>query len=218
MGLERKSQYFWIPPWVCHLQVDLDSSCPSPRYKSSLTEPSISGRKLEGPIDWKNSLTSNPSEPLLRGFFFFSLNTFDFLAPLLPLNVFLPQLVNIVTLFLSILVCPALLFSSFYLCPDISLFCIFLSVHSPHSGCPGPWPCVHRSQLRSWWPHAACPHCGTWNTNTHMKRQPGGLQFPANCGHEDLCPAVSLCWCEDTLFVLQFNARLMRSCEYHGIC
>lgn len=67
----------------------------------------------------------------------------------------------------SILVCPVFVLSFFYLCPNISLFCIFLSVYSPHSGCPGPWPCVRQSQLRSWWLHAAYPRCETSNTNIH---------------------------------------------------
>lgn len=127
------------------------------------------------------------------------------------MSLLLLQLVNIVTLSLSILACPALLFSSFYLRPNISLFCIFLSVHSPHSGCPGPWPCVHLSQLHSWWPHAAYPHCGTSNTNIHMKRQPWGRTFQLNvvmkiCVQQWACADVRTHCLSCTL---QFNAWLI---------
>lgn len=65
------------------------------------------------------------------------------------------------------LICPASpslisLSSSWHL----SALHVFTFVHSPHSGCPGPWPCARQCRLRSWWLHAACPRCGTTNTNT----------------------------------------------------
>lgn len=164
--------------------VGLDSNWPEPWQKSLLTEQSISSRKTKSYWLWKNTLTSNPSGPPPGGFYLecfwfypilYLFNCLHFALSIhLPLNDFSPHQLLLLSLphpssirWPFSLICPASpslisLSSSWHL----SALHVFIFMHSPHSGCPGPWPCAHQCQLHSWWLHAACPRCGTANTNT----------------------------------------------------
>lgn len=109
------------------------------------------------------SLNLSPSKPLYPSFC--RLNPFSYLTSLLIHHASLLPPPS----FLSFL--HSLILLSFFVLTSLWI-CIFLSVYSPRSGCPDPWPCVRQFQPHSWWLHAAYQRCGTSNKKTFMSINP----------------------------------------------